>query len=80
VHSVSEFLLVTTLITSQLHQDSIHRGNVALRKPTQRKKIDRPNWQHLVPIRSKMKKIEIAMINTVQLAARKNLIQMSLQW
>jgi hypothetical protein len=26
------------------------------------------------------KKIVIAMINTVQLAARKNLIQMSLQW
>jgi hypothetical protein len=26
------------------------------------------------------KKIEIAMINTLQLAARKNLIQMSLQW
>jgi hypothetical protein len=50
VHSVSEFLLVTTLITPQLHQDSIHRGNVALRNPTQRKKIDRPNWQHLGPI------------------------------
>jgi hypothetical protein len=26
------------------------------------------------------KKIEMAMINTLQLAARKNLIQMSLQW
>jgi hypothetical protein len=26
------------------------------------------------------KKIEIAMINTLQLAARKNLIEMSLQW
>jgi hypothetical protein len=31
-------------------------------------------------VRSKIKKIEIAMINTLQLAARKNLIQMSLQW
>jgi hypothetical protein len=30
--------------------------------------------------RSKIKKIEIAMINTLQLAARKYLIQMSLQW
>jgi hypothetical protein len=32
-------------------------------------------------VRSKIKKKnEIAMINTLQLAARKNLIQMSLQW
>jgi hypothetical protein len=31
-------------------------------------------------MRSKIKKIEMAMINTLQLAARKNLIQMSLQW
>jgi hypothetical protein len=31
-------------------------------------------------VRSKIKKNEIAMINTLQLAARKNLIQMSLQW
>jgi hypothetical protein len=31
-------------------------------------------------VRSKIKKIEIAMINTLQLAARKNVIQMSLQW
>jgi mRNA-degrading endonuclease YafQ of YafQ-DinJ toxin-antitoxin module len=31
-------------------------------------------------VRSKIKKIEIAMINTLQLAARKNLIEMSLQW
>jgi hypothetical protein len=30
--------------------------------------------------RSKIKKIEIAVINTLQLTARKNLIQMSLQW
>jgi hypothetical protein len=29
-------------------------------------------------VRSKIKKIEIAMINTLQLTARKNLIQMSL--
>jgi hypothetical protein len=29
-------------------------------------------------VRSKIKKIEMAMINTLQLAARKNLIQMSL--
>jgi hypothetical protein len=37
---------------------------------------------HLIisTVRSKIKKIEIAMINTLQLAARKNLIQMSLQW
>jgi hypothetical protein len=31
-------------------------------------------------MRSKIKKIEMAMINPLQLAARKNLIQMSLQW
>jgi hypothetical protein len=31
-------------------------------------------------VRSKIKKIEIAMINTLKLAAHKNLIQMSLQW
>jgi hypothetical protein len=31
-------------------------------------------------VRSKIKKIVMAMINTLQLAARKNLIQMSLQW
>jgi hypothetical protein len=31
-------------------------------------------------VQSKIKKIEMAMINTLQLAARKNLIQMSLQW
>jgi hypothetical protein len=31
-------------------------------------------------VQSKIKKNEIAMINTLQLAARKNLIQMSLQW
>jgi hypothetical protein len=30
-------------------------------------------------VRTKIKKIEIAMINTLQLAARNNLIQMSLQ-
>jgi hypothetical protein len=34
----------------------------------------------LSTVRSKIKKIEMAMINTLQLAARKNLIQMSLQW
>jgi hypothetical protein len=32
-----------------------------------------------VSVRSKIKKIEMAMINTLQLAARKNLIEMSLQ-
>jgi hypothetical protein len=31
-------------------------------------------------VRSKIKKIEMAMIIPLQLAARKNLIQMSLQW
>jgi hypothetical protein len=34
----------------------------------------------IIPCDRKLKKIEIAMINTLQLAALKNLIQMSLQW
>jgi hypothetical protein len=38
------------------------------------------NRIHKSTMRSKIKKIEMAMINTLQLAARKNLIQMSLQW
>jgi hypothetical protein len=40
----------------------------------------RQNFTEHDTVRSKTKKIEIAMINTLQLAARKNLIQMSLQW
>jgi hypothetical protein len=31
-------------------------------------------------VRTKIKKIEIAMINTLQLTARKNVIQMLLKW
>jgi hypothetical protein len=31
-------------------------------------------------VQSKIKKIEMAMINTLQLVARKNVIQMSLKW
>jgi hypothetical protein len=31
-------------------------------------------------VRSKIKKIEKAVFNTLQLAIRKNLVQMSLQW
>jgi hypothetical protein len=40
----------------------------------------RQNFTEHDTVRSKTKKIEIAMINTLQLAAHKNLIQMSLQW
>jgi hypothetical protein len=35
---------------------------------------------YLGTMRSKIKKIDIAMINTLQLTSRKNVIQMSLQW
>jgi hypothetical protein len=40
--------------------------------------IENGKWMEFSNVRSKIKKIEIAMINTLQLAARKNLIQMSL--
>jgi hypothetical protein len=42
--------------------------------------IQKPQVFSNSTVRSKIKKIEIAMINTLELVARKNLIQMSLQW